>query len=230
MLKDRRVLHEIDLIASDLDRSGYPDLAERVDALGHDYVGGEITARRLRAGLEQMRDTVESDGLRTRGRRLLSKPLPKKEEEEEKEELEARNRRARARRSLSSRFPHRESRLTLRERLAAKKKKDEEREARFRMFRQSRLRRQQAKKEEEEEEEKKKKSFRNRRLLSRPSLSARELRSERLSRIDRRDVRPSRFAERERPSRFARSERTQLGLRRESRLRRFSHLRPRTSR
>jgi hypothetical protein len=36
MLKDRRVLHEIDLIASDLDRSGYPDLAERVDALGHD--------------------------------------------------------------------------------------------------------------------------------------------------------------------------------------------------
>jgi flagellar biosynthesis GTPase FlhF len=230
MLKDRRVLHEIDLIASDLDRSGYPDLAERVDALGHDYVGGKITARRLRAGLEQMRDTVESDGLRTRGRRLLSKPLPKKEEEEEKEELEARNRRARARRSLSSRFPHRESRLTLRERLAAKKKKDEEREARFRMFRQSRLRRQQAKKEEEEEEEKKRKSFRNRRPLSRPSLSARELRSERLSRIDRRDVRPSRFAERERPSRFARSERTQLGLRRESRLRRFSHLRTRTSR
>ena len=218
MLKDRKVLHEIDLIASDLDRSGYPDLAEEVDALGNEYVAGKVTAQKLRAGLEEVRTIVESDGNRT----LKAEPASKKKEEEEEEkkkaEREARMRRARSRFALRNRFSRPASRLTLRERIEAKKKEKEERETRFRAFRQSRLR-QWARDREQ------KKSTDNRRIVSRPSLSERlDTLEAKINRITRTEVRPSRFARTEvRPSRFAR-------LNREDRLRRFSSLRSRETR
>jgi hypothetical protein len=87
MLEKKRAMiqAEIDLIASDLDRSGYPDLAEGVDRLGFEFSRGEIGAEKVTADLRVINARVAEDRAKVRESKKEKEPAEKEKEETEEE-------------------------------------------------------------------------------------------------------------------------------------------------
>ncbi len=87
--KKAMIQAEIDLIASDLDRSGYPDLAEGVDRLGFEFSRGEIGAEKVTADLKVINARVAEDRAKVRESKKEKEEPAEKEKEETEEEREA---------------------------------------------------------------------------------------------------------------------------------------------